>query len=131
VAIALDASFVARAFIGDMEKTKEIFRRAITHKGYALVDVFQPCVTFNKQNTYQWFKENAYYLDDAHDCKNRNLAFQKATEKEKLPLGVFYMSPEKPTFEDNVRTHENAAQPLFRQETDFGKLQSLIDSFVK
>jgi 2-oxoglutarate ferredoxin oxidoreductase subunit beta len=130
VAIALDASFVARAFIGDMEKTKEIFKRAITHRGYALVDVFQPCVTFNKQNTYQWFKENTYYLDDAHDCKNRNLAFQKATEKEKLPLGVFYMSPEKPTFEENVKIHEKADQPLFRQATDYGKLQSLINKFI-
>ncbi len=130
VAIALDASFVARAFIGDMEKTKDIFKRAITHKGYALVDVFQPCITFNKQNTYQWFKENTYYLDDTHDCKNRTLAFQKTTEKEKLPLGVFYVSPEKPTFEENVKVHEKADQPLFRQETDFGKLQSLINKFV-
>lgn len=130
VAIALDASFVARAFIGDMEKTKDIFKRAITHKGYALVDVFQPCITFNKQNTYQWFKENTYYLDDAYDSKNRILAFQTATEKEKLPLGVFYVSPEKPTFEDNVKVHEKADQPLFRQETDFEKLQSLISKFV-
>ena len=58
VAIALDASFVARAYIGDMDQTKEIFKKAINHKGYALVDVFQPCVTFNKLNTYQWFKDN-------------------------------------------------------------------------
>ena len=64
VAIALDASFVARAFIGDMEKTKEILKKAITHKGYALVDIFQPCVSFNKINTYKWFKENTYYLSD-------------------------------------------------------------------
>lgn len=130
VAIALDASFVARVFIGDPEKAKEIFKRAITHKGYALVDVFQPCITFNKQNTFQWFKENTYYLDDAHDCKNRTLAFQKATEKDKFPLGVFYMSPEKPTFEENVKMHENANQPLFKQETDYGKLKELINGFV-
>jgi len=53
VAIALDASFVARASIGDAEQSKEILKKAISHKGYSLVDMFQPCVTFNKINTYQ------------------------------------------------------------------------------
>ncbi len=56
VAIALEASFVARAFIGDIEETKEILKKAVVHKGYALVDIFQPCVSFNKINTFQWFK---------------------------------------------------------------------------
>ena len=62
VALALDATFVARAFTGDILQTKEIIKAAILHKGYALVDVFQPCVVYNKQNTYQWFKEKSYYL---------------------------------------------------------------------
>jgi len=78
VAIALDASFVARAFSGDAEQTKEILKKAIKHKGYALVDIFQPCVSFNKLNTFEWFKNNTYYLDDSHDFSNRNDAFKKA-----------------------------------------------------
>ena len=52
VAIALDASFVARAFAGDARQTTDIIKKAVTHKGYALVDIFQPCVTYNKVNTY-------------------------------------------------------------------------------
>lgn len=52
IAIALDASFVARVFAGDIKETKKILKKAILHKGYALVDIFQPCVTFNKINTY-------------------------------------------------------------------------------
>ena len=64
VAIALDAPFVARAFAGDPEKTKEILKKAIQHRGFSLVDIFQPCVSFNKINTYQWFKDNTYYLED-------------------------------------------------------------------
>ena len=87
VAIALDASFVARAFSGHREQTKEILKKAITHKGYALVDIFQPCVSFNKLNTNQWFNENTYYLDE-HDPHDRISAFRKAVETEKLPLGI-------------------------------------------
>jgi len=70
VAIALDASFVARAFIGDEEQTVEMLKEAIKHKGFALVDIFQPCISFNKQNTYSWFKEKTFYLKN-HDYYNR------------------------------------------------------------
>ena len=90
VAIALNCSFVARAFAGDVEKTKEILKSAILHKGFALVDVLQPCVTFNKLNTYQWFKENSYYLEDSHDPSDRQAAFARSVESEKLPLGIFF-----------------------------------------
>src|SRR3989344_6379295 len=55
-AIALDCSFVARANCGDLQQTKEIIKKAIQHKGFALVDIFQPCVVYNKVNTYPWFK---------------------------------------------------------------------------
>ena len=78
IAIALDASFVARAFSGDISQTKEILKKAIKHKGYALVDIFQPCVTFNKVNTFQWFKNNTYYLDESHDPYDRNQAFERS-----------------------------------------------------
>lgn len=130
VAIALDASFVARAYIGNMEHTKEIFKKAITHKGYALVDVFQPCITFNKLNTYQWFKDNTYYLDDSHDCYDRHRAFAKAVETDKLPLGVFYINPKKTTFEDNIGIYHNDNSPLFKRNPDYEKLKTLIKKFT-
>lgn len=129
VAIALDASFVARAFAGDIEQTKEIFKKAITHKGYALVDVFQPCVTFNKLNTFQWFKENTYYLDNSHDPHDRNEAFKKAIETDKLPLGVFYITTGRKTFEENINAFRNSDKPLYKYETDTTKLYSLINRF--
>lgn len=118
VAIALDASFVARAYAGDIKQTVEILKRAITHRGYALVDVLQPCVTYNKVNTYAWFKENVYYLDDAHDPKDRVAAFRRATERGKLPLGVFYTSPDKPTFEDNSGAYRTDKRPLWQRRPD-------------
>ena len=130
VAIALDASFVARSFTGDADQTKEIFKKAINHKGYALVDVFQPCVTFNKLNTYQWFKDNTYYLEDSFDCYDRNQAFNKAIETDKLPLGVFYINPDRIPFEENIGVYDEDNTPLFERDVDYSELESLIGRFT-
>ncbi len=129
VAIALDASFVARCFAGDAEQTKEIIKKAIKHKGYALVDIFQPCVSFNKLNTYEWFKKHTYYLEDSHDRSNKNEAFKKATEEEKFPLGIFYIKPDKKTFEENIGIYQENQQPLYERKPNIGKLHSLIETF--
>jgi 2-oxoglutarate ferredoxin oxidoreductase subunit beta len=128
VAIALDASFIARAFAGDIERTTDILKKAIEHKGYALVDIFQPCVTFNRLNTIQWFKEHTYYLED-HDPSDRQKAFEKATETEKLPLGIFYESPQKPAFEENVGIYEETQVPLYERDIDKEQLNNLIETF--
>ena len=127
VAIALDAPFVARAYIGDREKTTEIIKQAISHRGFCLVDIFQPCVSFNKLNTYQWFRENTYYLEDDYDPSNRTEAFNRATEKGRFPLGVFYKK-EKPTFHEHLEVYRTNKDPLFKRGVDKDKLQRLIES---
>ncbi|MHC4509608.1 MAG: thiamine pyrophosphate-dependent enzyme [Planctomycetota bacterium] len=129
VAVALDASFVARAFAGDIEQTADILARAIEHKGYALVDVFQPCVTFNKLNTNQWFKEHTYYLEN-HDPADRQQALAKATETDRLGLGVFYVSPPKLPFEENVGIYRDNSAPLYEREPDVDSLRDLIETFT-
>lgn len=99
------ATYVARGFTGEPGHLKELIKGAIEHKGFSLVDIFQPCVTFNKLNTYDWFRERVYKLEDAkHDPKNRKAAVEKAeedmkTEYKKCPIGLFYKE-EKPTYED-------------------------------
>jgi len=129
VAIALNASFVARAFAGDPEQTREILKKAIRHEGYALVDVFQPCPSFNKLNTLQWFKERTYYLEDSYDPADRNEAFKRATEEERFPLGVFYINRDKKTFEGNVGTYRDNKRPLYERKRDIEKLRALIETF--
>ncbi|MFA4844725.1 MAG: thiamine pyrophosphate-dependent enzyme [Candidatus Margulisiibacteriota bacterium] len=122
LAVAMGASFVARAFAGDIEQTKGIIKQAIGHHGFAIVDIFQPCVSFNKINTYAWFKEHTYYLDGNHNPKDRAAAFRKAVEREKMPLGLIYLGEPRPTFEENV-----AAQgPLWAKKTDQAILSKLI-----
>jgi 2-oxoglutarate ferredoxin oxidoreductase subunit beta len=131
LAVALDVSFVARAFSGDIEQTKAIIKDAISHKGFALVDIFQPCVSFNKVNTHQWFKENTYYLDDSHDSLDRGAAFQKAVEREKFPLGIFYRNDKKSTFEENTGTYRQNKDPLALREIEIkDKLSDLIKSKI-
>ena len=125
VAIALDAGFIARCFAGDAEQTKSILTKAIEYKGYALVDILQPCVSFNKLNTYNWFKEHTYYLED-YDPFNKQRAFEKATENDKLPLGIFYTNSEKSTFEENVGIYQERETPLYGRQPDMKKLRDLI-----
>ena len=127
IAIALDASFVARAFAGDIEETKKIIKKAILHKGYALVDIFQPCVTFNKINTYDWFKEHTYYLDSKYDVTNRIDAFKKSIEQNKLPLGIFYINKNKKTFEQNLSTYKQNNNPLYQRKIKKDKIVKLIN----
>jgi 2-oxoglutarate ferredoxin oxidoreductase subunit beta len=91
LAIALDCSFVARGYAADAEHLAEMMKAAITHKGFGLLDILQPCVTYNTVNTYTWFKERIYYLDASYDPTNRTDAFSKALEfGPKIPLGVIY-----------------------------------------
>ncbi|MGH4039131.1 MAG: thiamine pyrophosphate-dependent enzyme [Sphaerochaeta sp.] len=124
VAISLGASFVARAFSGDQEQTKEIIKKAILHKGYAVVDIFQPCVSFNKLNNFAWFKEHSYYLDDKYDPYDQVEAFRKSLEMEKFPLGVLYMNKERvTTFEENLVAYETNKAPLFERKRDLEKVK--------
>lgn len=117
VAIAQNATFVARAFSRHIDKTKDIIKAAIQHRGYALVDIFQPCVTFNKINTYDWFEKNTYYLDESHDRSNQKAALEKALEKDKLPLGIFYQY-EKETFEDKLSVYKARKTPMHERKRD-------------
>jgi 2-oxoglutarate ferredoxin oxidoreductase subunit beta len=127
LAIALDAAFVARVSITDQKEALDVIKQAISFKGYSFVDILQPCVSFNKINTWKWFRENVYYLEDSHDSSNRTEAFKRATEKGKLPLGVFYKN-EKPSFEDYLPVYKTNKDSLFKREANLPQLQKLIDT---
>ncbi len=100
LALGLGCTFVARCFSGAKEHLIGVLKEAINHKGYALVDVFQPCVTFNKVNTYKWYQDNTYFIDPEHDQTNLLDAFKLAQDEEpRIPLGIFY-NVERPTFID-------------------------------
>ncbi len=120
IAIGLDASFVARTYAGDTKHMKEMMKQAIQHKGYALLDILQPCVSFNKINTYQWFKERVYYLEETHDPTNRLEALKRASESDRFPLGIFYVK-DKPTFLEKHDLYQKSKEPLTKRERDLKK----------
>ena len=126
VAISLGASFVARAFSGDMQQLKEILKEAINHKGYALVDVFHPCVSFNKINTFKWFKNNTYYLDENYNNTDKIEALKKAFETDKFPLGVIFKNGKKSTFSENLNTYKSDKRPLFKREVNLKEVEKLF-----
>ena len=114
LSLAGGASFVARGFSGEPMHLAETFKKAIQHKGFAHVDVFSPCVTYNKTNTYPYFKQRVYKLEDEkHDVQNFDAAMKKAQEwGERIPIGVLY-AKERPTYEDGETAMMNG--PLVKQ----------------
>ncbi|UPT78456.1 thiamine pyrophosphate-dependent enzyme [Sulfurovum sp. XGS-02] len=126
VALALKAGFVSRVNIGNQAHAKTVLKEAFLHKGYALVDVFQPCVVFNKINTYKWFNENTYELDSSYKNNDLSSAMQKALENDPIPIGIFYKNTHT-TFEEHLRGDEQ--KPLVTLTHDIIKLQELFDSY--
>jgi len=104
IAVALSAgyTFVARAYAMDIEHLKEIYKRAILHKGAAFIDILQPCVTYNNIHTISYYKDRIYKLQDNwNEGKEEDMlvnAFLKSVEKDKIALGIFY-EREEPPFE--------------------------------
>ncbi|HEV2283961.1 MAG TPA: thiamine pyrophosphate-dependent enzyme, partial [bacterium] len=109
------ATFVARGFSGDPKHLAKLIMAAIHHKGYALVDVLQPCVIYNKINTYDFYRERIYKLEESgHDVTDRTAAWHKAHEwGEKIPIGILYQVQDQPTYEDQVT--ELAAGPVAKR----------------
>jgi len=129
-AITMGATFVARASSGDPVQTKEIIKKAIRHKGYALVDILQPCVTFNKINTYKWFKENSYYLDENYNSENKMKALEIAFNTEKLALGIIYKNEDKKAFHEQLTIYKENKEPLFKRKHNIKELESFINSKI-
>jgi 2-oxoglutarate ferredoxin oxidoreductase subunit beta len=102
-ALVSNGTFVARGFAGDPRHLQSLIVEAVRHRGFSCLDVFQPCVTFNYLNTYQWFRERVYKLEETgHDSTDRQKALEKSFEfGDRIPIGIFYKE-EKPTYLDNL-----------------------------
>jgi 2-oxoglutarate ferredoxin oxidoreductase subunit beta len=102
-ALVSDGSFVARGFSGDMFHLKSLVVEAIQHRGFAFIDVLQPCVTFNYLNTYDWYRQRVYKLEEeTHDVTNKKKALEKAFEwGDRIPIGIFYKK-ERPIYRDSL-----------------------------
>lgn len=129
LAIAGGAGFVARGFTGHKEQLIALMKEAISYKGYALVDILQPCVSFNKTNTFGWYKERVYDLDASYDAGNKATALIKSMEfDEKIPLGILYRE-EKCTYHQKNEVLKQGI-PLLDRTTDPEVIRKYIASYI-
>ncbi len=112
--------------MGYFKESVEIIKKAIQHKGLAIVDILHPCVSFNKVNTYAWYREHTYWMDDHDPPYDREAAFKRALESDPLPLGIFYIH-EKPTFEEMVPAYRKDKTPLWKREPKLGLVKKFFE----
>jgi 2-oxoglutarate ferredoxin oxidoreductase subunit beta len=129
LAMVAGATYVARAFSGEPNHMADLIAGGIQHKGFALIDAFSPCVTYNKVNTYAYFKKRVYKLEEqaGYDSSNVKVAMERCQEwGDRIPIGVVYKS-EQPTYEDSEPVFKKG--PLTQQplRCDKAVFQSLID----
>jgi len=126
LALTMGSGFIARSFSGEREHLKETMKEAINFPGYALVDILQPCVSFNKVNTFGWYKQRVYYpeIEDHYDWNNAMALTRQWGDR--IPLGIFYKSP-RMTFESSQLVLEG--EPLVRRPFDPSRMAFLQDEF--
>lgn len=104
VALAAGATFIAQSFSSNLKQLTSLIEQGMQHKGFSFINVFSPCVTFNKVNTYEWFKENIVDLEETpdYDPSNRVMAMNKIMETNSLVTGLIYQDKSKKSYEDMV-----------------------------
>jgi len=127
LALSAGATYVARAFSGDVKRMAELVQKGIEHRGFSLIDCLSPCVTYNKVNTYDFFRQRVYDLNkEGHDPTDLHAAFDKALEwpvmqRDRIPLGLFYRNDNVPTYEDlepALKKGPPVRQPLGIEDPD-------------
>ncbi len=129
LAIAGGATFVARGYSGDMKHLTELIMEGVKHRGFALIDVLQPCVTYNKIQTYAYYQQRCYKLTpENHDKTDYKAAFDKAHEwGDKIPIGIFYQT-QKPTYEDGLPQIKE--KPLCKQDISNVDIGPILEEYV-
>jgi len=128
LAVAMDCSLVARGYSGNQDELRELMKTVLEHKGFALLDIFQPCVIYNKINTFKWYKEHCYPVGPEHDPTDREAAFRLALQSgEHIPTGVIYRNS-RPVFEELLPVTANR-EPLVRQPFSQEELAGELERF--
>jgi 2-oxoglutarate ferredoxin oxidoreductase subunit beta len=104
LAITAGATFVARVYAGDIDMLEEIMVKANNHKGFSLIDVLQPCVSFNKDYSHYFYQKNIYHLNANYDAANKLAALEKSMEWdfEQIPVGIIYEDKTSISYEKQI-----------------------------
>lgn len=127
VAVAMRAGFVARGFAGMIDHISELIQQGIAHRGLALIDVLQPCVSFNKVNTFAWYKQRREALPPAYDPTDWEAAMTVACEwGDKIPIGIIYQN-DLPPFEEHFPVLRQGS--LVGRDVDRVKLKKIMEGY--
>ena len=127
VAVAMQASFVARGFTGMIEHLSELIQQGIAHRGFALIDVLQPCVSFNKVNTFAWYKQRCEVLPSTYDPTDWETAMKMACKwGDKIPMGIIYRNDRLP-FEEHFPVLRQG--PLVGLDVDRVMLKKIMEGY--
>ncbi|MBI2029565.1 2-oxoacid:ferredoxin oxidoreductase subunit beta [Candidatus Gottesmanbacteria bacterium] len=125
LAITQGATFVAQGFAGDIPHLTQLLIDSYNHRGFSVVNVLQPCVTFNKINTYMYYREHTYKLDSSHNPQDKISALTKVMDDERIPLGILYKE-ERKTYEQSL--NQIATNTLVEKPYNLN-LNSLLNEF--
>ena len=132
MALTAGATFVAQSFSTDLKDLTALIEAGINHKGFSLINVFSPCVTYNKVNTYDWFKENLTKLSttEGYDSNNRNQAMQTLMEHNGLVTGLIYQNKEQKSYQELV--HGYSETPLVHSDLELSEetFEKLVSEFM-
>ena len=132
MALTAGATFVAQSFSSDLKELTQIIEAGINHKGFSLINVFSPCVTYNKVNTYDWFKENLKRLStvEGYDSSNRMMAMQTLMENDGLVTGIIYQNKQQPSYQELIKGYSE--QPLSQANLSLDKdmFNELVAEFM-
>ena len=129
LAISAGATFVAREYATHIPQVTELMIKANEHKGFAIVDILQPCVTFNKLYTHEFYQANTYNLDENHDKTNREMAFGKSLEwgEKQIPLGIFY-EVDHPSYESQIP--QIVQKPMVENPTEKRDISDIFKKYT-
>ncbi len=129
VAMTSGATFVAQGFSTDIKELTAMIEAGLNHKGFSFINVFSPCVTYNKVNTYEWFKENLTKLADieGYDNSNRAQAMQTVMEHEGLVTGIIYQDTETASYQEKIKGYSEL--PL--TDIDISLSEAQFEKLVK
>ncbi|MCY1583254.1 2-oxoacid:ferredoxin oxidoreductase subunit beta [Staphylococcus pettenkoferi] len=127
LALSSGATFVAQGFSSDIKNLTKLLEDAINHDGFSFVNVFSPCVTYNKVNTYDWFKEHLTNIDDIedYDASDKEKAMANVLKYDSLLKGIVYQDTETPSYESQIEQLDEtplAKKDIHIQEDQFNTL---------
>jgi 2-oxoglutarate ferredoxin oxidoreductase subunit beta len=131
VAITFEVPFVARGFAGSIKHLEGLIREGVSTEGFSLIDVFQPCVSYDHVHTFEWYKERVYDLNESgHDTRDQTAAIQRSKEwEDRIPIGIFYQNPEKLSYEALSPVLKDGPA-LIKRRLDPSRVEKLFDSFL-